>query len=125
MKVEILTLGMGIVVWALLLAWLVEAVMEVLVAPLVDLGLVPLSKHFGWQNGQQLKANMMVKTWVASFLGILVAFAFGLNIVGVVAALLEQTVPMPIAGILFTGFVIGRGSQFVHDFFKRVQPSPA
>jgi len=60
------------------------------------------------------------KKWIvipALALGILGAFAFGLDVIGPLMASLGQEEMLPWVGKLFTGLAIGGGSNLVHDLW--------
>lgn len=53
----------------------------------------------------------------AVLLGILIALAFGVDLITPLAAGLGLSVPYPVAGAALTGAIIGSGSNLLHDLW--------
>lgn len=68
-----------------------------------------------FDNGNTTKSQPYLK-YIALAAGIIVAAVFNLDGLNVVFAI---TSPVPFAGVVITGLVIGRGSNYVNDFFGK------
>lgn len=65
--------------------------------------------------GQTLDKN--IKLWVSAALGVVVCLAYGADLL----ALLGYNSPYPFVGQVITGFIVGRGSNFVNGTINRVR----
>lgn len=82
-----------------------EAVCEFLFMPLIG-------RLKRWLDAE---AVVLVQQWWSALVGVAIAYELGLD----VFTLLDGAVLHPWVGWVFTGCVIGRGSNFVHDLLKR------
>ena len=83
-----------------------EGLIEFLIAPLVEL-LLPLEG--------QLKLRTFINNLVSAVLGVLLGIGFNLRAFG----LLGGAEVIPHLDNIITGLLIGRGSNWVHELFKR------
>jgi len=97
----------------LILAWLVEGIVELVVK-------TALNAIWTEPTEQQLGVATALKLVTSIALGIVLAFATGIDLLNVVAKTFGQTIE-PTIGLIFTGVILGRGSNFIHDFWKRIQ----
>ena len=89
--------------FALLLAFLVENLVEYLVGPLLD--------WIGSKTGFRLG-----KRYVAAAVGVALCIAYGLDILGGFGFQSGS----PLIGLVISGLVIGRGSNSMHDLISFV-----
>ena len=89
----------------LILAALVEALMEHLIAPLADTVTPPDQEH--WRE--------LGMRYLAALVAIALCFTYRADLF----AILGIQSPWPWVGYLLTGLVIGRGANWVHDFAGR------
>jgi hypothetical protein len=87
----------------LILATLAESLVEYLIAPIGD----ELGDDSPWRE--------MAMRYIAALVGIALATVYRTDLL----AMLGLTSPWPIVGYIVTGLLIGRGSNFVHDFAGR------
>lgn len=82
-------------------------------------GLVEMAKTvYDIVRGQDIEAGILTLVAIAAGLGL--ALAADLHLLGFIASLFDQAIH-PIADLLLSGLVIGRGSSYVHDLWRRVQ----
>jgi len=86
----------------LLLATVAEALVEYYVAP-----------FFKRPDGSTMES---VK-YVSMLVGIALAIAYDADLL----AILGLTTAIPLVGPIITGSLVGRGSNFIHDFYNRVK----
>ena len=106
MQTEPLTAITGI----LALATIAEALVEHLFAPIVDArseGEPPPAGALNWRA--------IVLRYTSLFLSVLLAITYRADLL----LLLNLTPPWPWVGWVITGLLIGRGSNFIHDFASR------
>lgn len=84
-----------------------EAVCEFLFMPIFD----KLQK-VGWLDAD---FTVLAQQWWSALVGVAIAYELSLD----VFVLLGGAVLHPWVGWVFTGCIIGRGSNFVHDLLKR------
>ena len=91
---------------AFLLAAIVEGVME----------------HFVANQVAIKQQGPLVLQGIAAVLGVVLAVAFGVDLLGTFG--LHSTLPVvgPYVGSAATGLVLGRGSNFLHDFMGQFAP---
>ena len=89
--------------FALLLAFLVENLVEYLVGPLLDW----IGNQTGFGFGRR---------YVAAGVGVALCVAYGLDILGGFGFQCGS----PLIGLVISGLVIGRGSNFMHDLIAFV-----
>lgn len=90
------------------LGFLIERIVQHFVTPIVD--------HFDIQSS----TRTLILMFTSLFLGLVSAFAFGLDVITplVQPFITDNSVmPLPITGTLFTGIILGGGSQFIHDLW--------
>ena len=103
--------NLGLLMFALLLAWLCEGLFEYLFDP----WLVLLAKR---QPFDVLVPKL--KPWIAAAVGIGIVFLTSLDLLAFAASLADQSIN-PILSKVLTGIVVGRGANYVHDFWKRLK----
>ena len=103
--------NLALFMFALLLAWLVEGSFEYFVDPWLVLleGKPPLDILVP-----------KVKPWLACAVGVAVVFLTSLDLLAYAASLADVTMN-PVLSKLLTGIIIGRGANYVHDFWKRLK----
>jgi len=89
-----------------LLAFLVEAMVEYIFG-------TPM------QMSEKLKPYSWLLMYVALAVGLVGSFRYHLDIVYILAQYLKADIQTDVLGIIFTGLMIGRGSNFVHDVIKK------
>lgn len=90
----------------------------VVLAVIVE-GLVEMAKTiFDIVKGQDIQAGVLTLVAIAAGLGL--AFAAQLHLLGFIGSMFDQTIH-PVADLILSGLVIGRGSSYMHDLWKRVQ----
>ena len=110
----------------LVLAAFAEALVEYLVKPLVNtlanavpaLEAPPSETASGAEPPpprEPLSARDLLLRYLAAGVGIALAFSYQVDLF----ALFELSPPAPWLGYLVTGIIMGRGSNFVHDFAGR------
>ena len=97
---------LGVFGFAVALAAIIEGLVEI------------AAKVYDVVTGGKVRA--LVLTLVPILAGIGLAFAANLHLLGFVADLFEQSIN-PVVDVVLSGLVIGRGSSYVHDLWKRVQ----
>jgi len=103
----------GVYALALLLAFIVESMVEYIFAPL---GLLT--------EGNPLIVALEPLKYVALLVGVLLAFAYQLDVIA--EAFPTQGAVAPWVGIVLTGLAIGRGANYIHDLWtKYLRPTPA
>lgn len=98
----------------LFIAFLVETLVEFLLAPLFEK--VPKLAPFKW-----------VTMYAAIAVAMYAAFLYRLDLVFMLAQFLGvQEIPQTTYGIVVTGIAIGKGSNYLHDLFAKffVKPTP-
>ena len=100
----------------LILATLVESLVEYLIRPLVK----PTSLRAEPSNPQLAEEEVtswrdLLLRYVAAAVGILLCWLYSADLL----AMLDLVSPWPWAGNIITGLIIGRGANFVHDFASR------
>ena len=91
----------------LILATLCEALVEHLVAPIVD--------GRGAEDPQREQWRVLGLRYISAGLGMILCVLYQADLL----ALLGLATPWPFVGWLLTGLVIGRGANWVHDFAGR------
>ena len=86
-------------------AFVGESINEFLVAPLVD--------RLRGRLDEELRQIIM--RWWSALVGVGIAYMFELD----VFALLDAKAQQPIFGIILTGLLLGRGSNWAHEMMKR------
>jgi magnesium-transporting ATPase (P-type) len=96
----------------LFLAFLVESMVEYFVGEVANH--IPAANPYKW-----------LIMYVAAIVGILAAFIYKLDLVNMLSDFLGVQFATTTFGIIFTGLVIGRGANFVHDLWQKffVKPS--
>ena len=97
----ILALGQ-VVLFASFLALVTERVTELFVVPALE----RIGAGYAW-----------LAAYMTAVLGIIVALSFGIDLMSPIAEALGLAVAFPIAGQVFTGLVIGGGSNLLHDIW--------
>ena len=93
----------------LILAAVAEALVEHLVRPIVD----TVTKETPPDAGIDWRA--LALRYVAALLSVVLCFMYRADLL----MLLDLAPPWPWVGYLITGLLVGRGSNFVHDFATR------
>jgi hypothetical protein len=93
----------------LLLATLTESLVEYLIAPVAD----GLKESKPWHT--------LILRYIAALVGIALCAVYRADLL----AMLGLVSPWPWVGWVVTGFIIGRGANFVHDFASRWLSNPA
>jgi hypothetical protein len=108
------TTVLGLLGIILLLAFLVESLVEALFGPAFDK--IAILTPWKW-----------CLMYVAMIAGVIGAFVYGFDLLALLSAYLKVNLPSTPFGILLTGLAIGRGSNYVHDivtrFFKPETPA--
>lgn len=94
----------------LVLAFLCESMVEYFLSPIIKSGKLPV------------EAGRSVTLYSAALAGMGLAWLFSLDLFGEFLGLQAR---LPVASVLLTGLVIGRGSNYVHDIFKRIRGDDA
>lgn len=97
---------MAILGIVLFLAFLVESMVEYFVGEIANH--VPAAGPYKW-----------LIMYVAAMIGILAAFIYKLDIINMLADFLGTQFSTTVFGMVFTGLVIGRGANFVHDLWQK------
>ncbi len=95
----------------LLLAFLVEALVEYIFGQLVEH--VAVLKPYSW-----------ALMYVALAVGVAGAFIYRFDLIYLIGGWLESPIEMHPFGIVLTGLAIGRGASFIHDIIQRFFASP-
>ena len=96
----------------LVLSTLSESIVEYLVSPFLEF-LRPDVDEEGNAIGTDWRLFLM--RYIAAAVGIILSYVYKADLL----ALLGLNAAVPWAGFIFTGFIIGRGSNFVHEFASR------
>jgi hypothetical protein len=114
MLVEMLTFVLTTVALLFVLSFLVEAVVQVVLGSWL------------WK-GVEEKANFraVVLQLAAAAFGVVLALAFGIDLIGKVVSFFDVTPVYPqfafIVGCVLTGLLFGRGSNWFHDLMSKWQ----
>lgn len=102
----------------LILATLAESLVEYLVAPLLS----PL-KNDGdpGDNDEKAELGVVLLRYTAAAVGIALCIVYKADLF----ALLGISAIHPVVGYVVTGFLVGRGATFVHDFASRWLKPPS
>lgn len=92
----------------LVLATLTESLVEYLIAPIAD----------GLPESQPWKS--IILRYIAALVGIALCSVYNADLL----AMFGLASPWPWVGWVVTGFIIGRGANFVHDFASRWLSKP-
>lgn len=103
--------GLAILGVILLLAFLVETLVEYFAAPVFDK--IP-----------KLTAAKWSLMYVAMAVGIFGAFVYSFDLLYLLGQLLGVAVPQTPYGIVITGMAIGRGSNYLHDILTKFFTKP-
>lgn len=95
----------------LLLAVVVEAIVEYFIKPAVK----PNPEAATMQPEPAVDWRGMALRWVSALIGVGLCALYRADLL----ALLGLQCPLPVAGWVLTGLLIGRGSNFVNDFASR------
>ena len=101
-----------VMVVALFLGFMIEALVEYLIAPWFD----NFPKFTKWK---------WLQMYVAMAVGLVAAFIYQLDLVNLLSRFLSETtgsgefIPITTFGLIITGIAIGRGSNFLHDIFTK------
>jgi hypothetical protein len=95
----------------LILATLVEALVEYLVKPLFGPPILPEAEA---ASPDDALPGLLIR-YSAATIGVLLCIAYRADLL----ALAELHAPLPWIGYVVTGLLIGRGANFVHDFTSR------
>lgn len=103
----------GILAIVFLLAFLVESLVEFLFGQ--AFAHFPAIQPYSW-----------ALMYVAAAVGVVMAFIYRLDLVYLLAQLLELKWEPNVVGFILTGLAIGRGSNYIHDLVTRffVKPKP-
>jgi hypothetical protein len=106
-----MTLGQTVATFGgiFLLAAVVEALTEYLVRPIVKLIYVSLSPS------RQAPETMDALRYVSAVVGVVLCWAYNMDLL----AMAGLTAQVPFVGVVVTGLLIGRGSNFVNDFVAK------
>jgi hypothetical protein len=96
----------------LILATLVEALVEYLVKPLFGPPIVPAEE--GIDELPDPIGDLLIR-YSAAVIGVLLCIAYRADLL----VLANLYAPLPWIGFVITGLLIGRGANFVHDFTSR------
>jgi hypothetical protein len=107
--------ALGTVAGIAILATIVEGLVEYLVAPLVE----KLRKPAEDETATDLR--IMLLRYISVALGIVLCVVYNANLL----SLLGVTTGIPFVGNVLTGLLIGRGSNYVHDFASRWLAKPS
>jgi hypothetical protein len=94
---------------AFLLAFLVESMTEYIFGTAVDK--FPALSRWRW--------TLM---YIALGVGVGMAFYYQLDLISMIASLVDQTIPVSWLGILLSGLAIGRGSNYIHQLMSEHLP---
>ena len=94
-----------------ILATLAESLIEYLVRPLVK----PWVEGDPPDDTTYLHARDLILRYTAALVGVVLCVVYRADLL----ALVGLASPWPVAGQVLTGLLIGRGSNFVHDFASR------
>ena len=111
---ETLTAITGILV----LASLSEAIVEYLFAPIVDVG--PHDEPIPPGGNGRLNWRVLILRYLSVFIGVSLCIIYQVDLL----TFFGLASPWPWVGYLVTGILIGRGSNFVHDFASRWLTKP-
>jgi len=100
----------GIILSALLLAGVLERLVQILVKPVV----AGIAKVI---SGDIAATGSGMIPIIAGGLGVGIAFAFNIDLIGPTLESFGHASPTTDAGLLLTGFIIGGGSHLVHDIW--------
>jgi hypothetical protein len=95
----------------LILATLAESLVEYLVRPLVK----PWGDGEPPPDARYLEIRNMALRYVAALVGVALCILYGADLLAIVGL----ASPVPWAGPILTGLIIGRGANFVPDFSSR------
>lgn len=104
--------GIALLMLVLFLAFLVESLVEFVLGVAFDK--VPVLQGHKW-----------VLQYVALGVGIVLAFAYNLDLVAQMAAVLKLPLSVSVAGKVLTGMAIGRGSNYINDIWSKFFKSPS
>lgn len=110
MEVSVIGQVAGALTLALFLAMSVEKFIQIVVKPLT----APLFESVGLDA----EKTALVIQWISFLLGTLVAFGFGLDLFGPMAAAVELA-PAAWLTRLCTALVVGGGSNLIHDLWPQ------
>ena len=96
----------------LVLATIAEALVEHLFAPLVDLRDANTMEP---QPGALLDWRALILRYISVFIGVLLCIVYRVDLL----TTFDLSSPWPWFGYAITGILIGRGSNFIHDFAGR------
>lgn len=91
---------------AFALAFLAESLVEYIFGTLFDK--VPKLEPYKW-----------ALMYVALLVGVGMAFYYSLDLIALISQELGGVVPVSWFGILMTGLIVGRGSNFLHEFVSK------
>jgi hypothetical protein len=89
-----------------LLAFLVESLVEYLFGTLADH--IAAIKPYSW-----------LTMYVAAAVGVLGAFVYQFDLLALLGSFLGTPIALSTFGIILTGLAIGRGANYLHDLIKR------
>ena len=98
--------GLAILRVILLLAFLVETLVEYFFSPLFDK--IPKLAPFKW-----------LLMYVAMVVGIAGAFVYSFDLLSLLGQLLGVSIQQTAYGLVITGMAIGRGSNYLHDILTK------
>ena len=100
----------------LVLATIAEALVEHLFAPLVDLRTADEP-----DPAALLDWRALILRYISVFIGVLLCIVYRVDLL----EFFKLASPWPWVGWVITGILIGRGSNFIHDFASRWLSKPA
>ncbi len=89
----------------ILISTLIEGIVEYFVAPIFD------------QNG--LAKHRIALLYIPAIFGVLCAVYYKLDLVAALAPVFNVDVPNSVFGQVLTGILVGRGSNYVHQFLSK------
>lgn len=95
----------GVFGFAVVLAVIIEGLVE-MAKTIIDI-----------VKGKDIEAGIL--TLVAMGVGLALSLAAQLQLLSFIASMFDQSIH-PVADLILTGLIIGRGSSYVHDLWKRV-----
>lgn len=102
---------MSVISIILLLAFLVESMVEYLFGAIVEN--IPSFKPYKW-----------LTMYVAGIVGVIGAFVYGFDIISLLAKFLGLDIQVNVFGQIIMGLAIGRGANYIHDIVKRYFVKP-
>ena len=91
------------VIVAFILAFLTESIVEYVLGKPMD-------------NSLRLKPFKWTLQYIALAVGILLCFHYWVDLIATIVTLVGGEIQTDWVGVLLSGFVVGRGSNFTHDF---------